>query len=361
MQTSLESILQCDPESRIWLDEPESALAHSTKELTKVELLNGGINIAATAATAALTVNPFLLTASGMVCEKLGPAVWEAYKAHRDGQPLLTQTHLQNVTANLTADLLGHDPAYAAFMLGLIASGTNPVVASGVSFLAAIPVAAAVQAGGGELLHRGLKTFSARQGFHWEDYYETRFLIPSEIEARRAFLDTSDHFGLQNDTLNVYEDTYYKHRVPAFGNRLGHARLRIVDGETRFQNAELSYTLARKRSPSSSEFHFFYVHKEKGRKSVAQRLPSMQRWLTEEQETITFQRRIRYNTDIRLVLDRILLPDNRELSLIELKAYTEDKQFFPAMRYMLRNHRSILTNYSKIRLVEECHANPAIE
>lgn len=355
---SLEVLLQADPEDRIWIQPAQNVFAANAKDLTGSELLAGGVNVAATYLATLVTANPAALIVAGPVLEKVGFVAWEAIKAARDVSAAPFDARLRgrlhNLTANLAADMLGHDPAYAAMMYGLLSHGTSPTIASAASFLAAIPVAAAVQTGGGEALHRGLKWLSTRQGFQWEQYVETRFLVLENERARDTFLQTSERFGLGDDHTNLYEDTYYTHRVPAFGNRLGHVRMRAVHGMLSYRNLELSYTFPQKHAQDTSEFNLCYVRKEKGRRPMPDSLPrSLRPFVAPTSRQVLFERRVRHNDDIRLALDTLYLPSGKELFLVELKAYSVSEQFFPAMRYLLRHAHTVLTNYPKVRLLDE--------
>jgi hypothetical protein len=350
---TLEDVLGEDPDTRTWIDPPESALRKNAKNLTGAELASLGFNVAGTALAGALTSSPLGLALGGPIIEKGGFIAYEALHALRSTKPFTQAFSGKNVAANIAADIAGHDPSYIAMMAGLVASGAHPLIASGVSFFAAIPVAASVQTLGGELAHQGLKLLSERQGFAWEDYYETRFLVRDALEAERAFLRVSNHFKLTNDQTDKYFDTYHEHRVPVFGNRLGYVRTRHVDGCASYTNLELTYLLSRKRSDPASEYNLHYVHKEKGRRAVGGALPhSVTRWLKPQTRSLSFTRRIRHNDDIRVVLDEVTLPNGEDISFIELKAYTEDKQFKPAAAYLQRHADTIMTNFPKVRLHE---------
>jgi hypothetical protein len=103
-----------------------------------------------------------------------------------------------------------------------------------------------------------------------------------------------------------------------------------------------------------SEYNVVYVHKEKGRRPFGAELPSdVQRLLTPGARELRFDRRVRHDDDIRVCLDTVELPSGEQLSLIELKAYNERGNFFAAGKYLLRHNHTILTNYPKVRLVEE--------
>jgi hypothetical protein len=350
---TLEELLGEDPDTRPWIDPPESALRKNTKNLTSAELTSLGFNVAGTALASALTTSPLGLALGGPLIEKGGFLAHEALHALYSEKPFSQAFSPKNVAANIAADIAGHDPAYVAMMAGLVASGAHPLIASGVSFFAAIPVAASVQTLGGELAHRALKGVTRVQGFHWEDYYETRFLARDSAEAERVFFQVSNRFNLGDDSISTYTDTYHEHRVPAFGNRLGHVRSRQIEGERSSRNVELAYTLARKRMETASPYILHYVHKEKGIRPVQETLPpSLARLVRPESRTISFTRRVRHDDDIRVTLDTVPLPSGESVSFLELKAFTEEKNFKKAADYLLQHGDTIMTNYPKIRLYE---------
>ncbi len=356
----LEEILQEDLERSTWVEAPTNPFVKSFREFGPAQLASGAFNAASTAGMALATVDPVVLGAAGPVAEKIGFLFWEAGKAMRSNDRTWGQRFSEGVKglgSNVLTDALYHDPAQIAMTYALLQQGHAPAIAGGLGFLAAIPVASALQAATGEVAHRGLKRLSQRTGFKWERYFESRFLVLADQDASEAFKSVCEKFDLGNEKTGLYHDRYHKHRFPAFGNRLGLVRYRDVHGLTpehkSYTDVELTYTFLKRRSHERSEYNLFYVEKEKGYIHIGDVSPSSVQSLNRPTETeIDFVRTVRYDDEIRVALDTIEVDDKHSFALLELKSRSESPEFFAAMTHLLR-HSSLLTStYPKVKLLE---------
>lgn len=218
------------------------------------------------------------------LCEKPGLVshyVAEAFAARRrEGgglgghlrRSLLDGRALQTVRA----DLLYHDPAYAALM----AAGIwvlQPEGAAAVAFLSvlafscAVAVAAGAEVATVELGFRRLVARLSRSGFAVESYHETRYLIVADgpEAAPEAVLDRiAREFGLGERMVLHYDDLYYRdHRLPGFNGRAPTVRLRTVrsaDGACVRRTVQAVYTRAAEIGRDDpSLFRCFAVRKDK--------------------------------------------------------------------------------------------------
>lgn len=357
---TIQEILKKDPEKLTWIDVPESQIIKETKDFGSAELLSGVVTIIATFFATGVVTNPFLMSLVGPVIEKVGFFIWEFIKAVKERMrnrkkalKALFKDGLRGGTTNLIVDVLAHDPLYIIIMTLLLAfTNIEPVYAAAVSFLAAIPLASAAKTGGEEFLHGVLRFFS-KMRFKWESYFETRFLVLEGVDANKVFDDFSKAFRLSHYNKSSYHDVYYRHSLPLFGSRLGLVRNRNVEDlsgtEHSFRNVEFSYTLGKKRTFPGSEFNLFYAHKEKGKAYIRGpgKLPwIVRRFIKRRVRVIDFTREIRYDKEIRIVLDTVKAGRKR-FHIMEIKSYHESKEFFRAMQYLLRHGSVMTTTFSK--------------
>jgi hypothetical protein len=137
-----------------------------------------------------------------------------------------------------------------------------------VSFLIALPPAIFIKYSGNELLYILQKQFSKLYGFKREDYYEARFIVNNHSDPKAIFEKLGKDFSLGNYNLSSYNDTYYRHNIPSFSDRIGTVKLREVIDKTgngsSFKDLEIAHTLPTKKTPQKeSMYNYFYSRKEK--------------------------------------------------------------------------------------------------
>lgn len=346
---------------------PLNPLVRGTADFTGAEAVAGVYNIAGTALVHTVTANPAVLAVAGPVIEKAGFFGWEAIKAVRSKRGdkrnyfQRLKGSLKDGLANLLTDICVHDPIYTSAMYaGLSSDVASPEVLAAASFGIAIIPAVFFKHYGAEILHKGLKFASKFSGFSWETFYESRFITSGNKDSYHIFEALAKEFDLGNYNQSMYRDQYYNNRLPSFSDRLPVARLREVEDitgtERSFREFQIGYTLPKKRSSRLSEFNYFFTKKEKARKPLGKhtepklRLP-LSRMIKDKNKLISFNRRMAYNDELRVTLDKAEIEGKPPIQFIELKVYTDLDMLCEAMQYVMRGYNVRTTTQPKTALV----------
>jgi adenylate cyclase class IV len=326
---------------------PMNPFVKETLDFGGAEMVAGVYNVAGTAASHLLTSNPLALSLSGPVIEKAGFFCWEAIKAVKktDGQSYFKRLkgRLNSGIANLLTDIVVHDSAYTAMMCyGLSNNVASPEALSFFSFLAALPPAIFAKHYGSEIMHSLVKQYSRIDGFKWEKYYESRFIIGGAKDPRQIFEKISNSLNLGNYSKVSCNDQYYEHKIPAFSDRASIVRVR----ETGKRNLEIGYLLSKRRTPSRmSEFNYFFNMKEKGTKQLSESEEPRLRWplkIKAKGKKIEFEREIMHDDEIRVDLDKVR-SNGSDVYILEFKTWKDIDRLCDAMKLVLRGGYCVRT------------------
>ena len=114
---------------------------------------------------------------------------------------------------------------------GITQDIASPWILAVASFIIALPPAIFIKYSGNELLHHVQKSCTKCYGFKREKYYEARFLMESTSSSKELFEQMQQEFNLGDYGVNVYNDTYYSHSLPAFSERVGTVKEREIRDE----------------------------------------------------------------------------------------------------------------------------------
>ncbi len=345
-----------------------NVVTKNTKELGLDELVSLVFSTGGTCAASFLTSNPSVLSMVGPVSEK--PAFflrhfWEAYKTYQEAKkkgenPSVWEVLKPELTATartLWMDLMFHDSTYVALAYTLMhGSHINPSILSVISFLAAIPVAAALEVGAESLLHKTLKQITRRQGVSWETYAESRFLYTGDANALQQ--DLQKKFGLKEEKESNYHDHYLEHRLLSLAERNVLARKRNITGTHARSSLEMTFTTTSKISPDDSQFNYFITHKEKGQIVVPESkdwhntLPYLVRKTVHPRITqeVCFRRKTTHDDELSVCVDT--LPLLSGVQVIELKVYKDIEKLTAALDYVNTHYHGFETTLPKSELLE---------
>jgi hypothetical protein len=178
---------------------------------------------------------------------------------------------------SLRADLLYHDPTYTVLLWVLLrVTGSQGMVGAtllaGVSFVAAVAIASALDVLWVDLMYALLHWRLRRAGFVTKSYYEARFLVDPEGDDTFSPQNTLDrlqaHFNLPVRTTHLYRDVYLTaHSLAVYNGRRPYLRFRQrtdEDGSVSKQAVQVMYARAREvRTGSLSLYRCFTTLKQK--------------------------------------------------------------------------------------------------
>ena len=345
-----------------------NAVKKNTMELGIDELVSLVFSTGGTFAASFATSNPSILSMVGPVSEK--PAFflrhfWEAYKTYQEAKkkgenPLVWEVlkpELLATARTLWMDLTFHDSTYIALAYTLMqGSRINPSILSVIAFLAAIPVAAALEVGAETALHKTLKRITSTQGISWETYAESRFLYTGNADEIQQ--DLQKKFGLHEEKESNYHDQYVEHRLLPLAERTVLARKRNITGPHARSSLEMIFTTTSKISPDDSQFNYFITHKEKGlivvpdSKDWHNTLPYLVKKTVYPliRKDVRFRRKTTHDDELSVCVDT--LPSLPGVTVVELKVYKDIEKLTTALDYINTHYHGFETTLPKSELLE---------
>jgi hypothetical protein len=383
--SSLEKKLAEEP-----IDLPGSPFWDVLKRFGRDEAIAMAINVAGTAGVSSALKNSeiakktkdVILSLTGPILEKIGffPGHFKealgVYKTtpkeKREKLSKYFGRAIKGGAKSLLEDVLIHDPLYIGMMYGgmraypetpawLLAVGSFVVAVFGVAFL---------EVGYKELSYLKRKRKFKKAGFGDESYYESRFLISSEVDPEDVVKVISEKYELGDSKVWRYQDRYFETCLPEYSNRTPKIRLRrrtrLDKEEEPVQTAQVTYTRAAEIAKKEvGQYRYFPIKKDKLYFMLDQDMPqfvgeiedSRARGLLENSvknnvpHNIEFQRTVAYDPSIMLVsADRVGM-DERPFNVVELKVYKDTDMLKEAMRYILMHFPVVLqTTHGKYEL-----------
>ena len=234
-----------------------------------------------------LNVQAILLAVIGPIAEKPGlftHYIAAARKQYRetpvaDREPLwhYIKVVCRKGWPTLRADLLFHDPSYAAILWLLLYSAPSAgpfatALFSVVSFVTGVFIASGLDVLAVHLMYRNLFRRLRQAGFVTKCYYEASFLVDPEgnemFSPDKVLSQLQKHFGLSVRTSYTYRDIYLtKHSLAVYNGRRPYLRFRqrlAKDGSVSKQAVQIMYTHSREvKGGMANIYRCFARRKEK--------------------------------------------------------------------------------------------------
>jgi len=130
-------------------------------------------------------------------------------------------------------DFVGHDPMYFLTMIAgqSVYPDTPAWLISIASTIAAVGMVSVAEVGINETRYTMLKNKFKKTGFNSDSYYESRFLIDSEVDPRIVLDSVSKKFNLGNYETWHYHDRYLDNKLKQYSARVPKLRLRLRRSE----------------------------------------------------------------------------------------------------------------------------------
>lgn len=368
MQKSLESEPIKIPGSPFW---------NVFRRFGRDEAIAMVVNVIGTVFVSWTTKNPFLLSISGPVIEKIGffpghfKEAWEIYNTTHPCKRKSLWFYLKKAfrggAKSLLEDVLCHDPVYALLMYaGLAFYPESPVwLLAAASFLIAVILVVFGEVAFTEMSYANFKRKLRKKGFGIESYYEARFYVSSGINPKEALGSIAKEFGLSIEKEWVYKDIYFENKLPEYSGREAKLRLRKrTAGKGSAQTAQIVYTRAYEMPSGRLEQNrYFPIRKEKIYFRLEQKMPSgigsiknanarnaLMRY-TEPfpPRRVMFSRMIAKKDELLATVDSVR--GRQPFYLLELKVYKNTKLLKEAMRFVMREFPLIHTTHGKKEII----------
>jgi hypothetical protein len=354
---------------------PENPFITSLKDFGLDELLCAGVDLIATGLTGLAIQGPARLAVLPLIGPVLEKGIFFARHARNANRTYKTtpeqvrQTKsfyfkqgIKHGSVNLFKDLTIHDPIYS---LGVFAGlqylpDVPPLVLSLTSYVIGILTVAGIDVVNGERKFKKLKKSLAQQGFSYEKYWESRFLIRADKDPEEVMEKLSEEFGLTLRGSSKFQDIYLQNTLPDFNGRTGKLRLRSrgrrehekenakwgPDAEA-IHTLQVVYSRARENGNKHEQFNYFPVEKTK----MCCFLPSRTKTLEEIPEQVTrdfarklsapephygevvFERNLTNSEELAVCTDKVRA--EKPCYLLELKVFDNLNLLQQAMRYVM--------------------------
>ncbi|VVB79518.1 Uncharacterised protein [uncultured archaeon] len=272
---------------------PDHPIVSSLKDFGFDELLAAGIDVIGTGiaahlikGSARMAVLPFV----GPVLEKgmfLARHAWDAQKIYKTTPEHLRQTRrfyfkegLKHGAANLTKDVLIHDPIYSLGVLGglYFFPEVPPVMLSSLSYIIGVASVVGIDYYRGERKFKKFKQDLEGRGFSEDTFWESRFMIRGDNPPTKVLEQIAGEFGLNPRGASLFEDVYVQNTLGNFNGRSGKLRMRSrerreheKEGDLkwgsdpdRINTLQIVYSRARGNSRTGQEqFNYFPIQKTK--------------------------------------------------------------------------------------------------
>lgn len=361
---------------------PASPFWEVLRTFGRDELIALAINTGSTAAVAVLLSNPLLISVTGPIVEKIGffvahfqeagSAYLSTPKSSRKTLGSYLKTAFAHGLSSLGKDIAVHDPLYTLLMyFGLLTLPQVPAwILAVVSFMVAIAAVMVGEVAVNETRYLWLGWQLRAVGFRREPYFESRFYI-KVASPKKILIDFATEFHLSLRARASYHDRYLVTNLKSYNGRKPILRLRQRNKETGgwMQTLQVVYTRASewgKRKPR--QFNYFLTKKDKFWASLPTKMPwevdqitdkKLRNWSekhsTRQHHDVFFTREVvRDPKTILVSVDQVTLPNRKKLTLVEIKAHTDEQSrqmLILAMRYAMLRYEAVQTTHGKSMLV----------
>jgi hypothetical protein len=301
----------------------------------------------------------FLVSISGPIIEKIGfyPAhFYDAYKVYKTnklcGYWKQCKIAIKNGSVSLLEDILIHDPVYILLMyIGLKTySGTPVWMLSFSSFVIAVFIVSFLEVYFLELWYKIFTLKLIKKGYKKETYYETRFIVNSDIGVHNVMENLKYIYNLNDVTEDIsYYDNYYDNKLFEFNGRVPALRCRNIHTENiKKSKLEIIYTKTGELKPTELSQYRFFINKRD--KFSIKKIESSNKYhdSLKTKDTInnlvTFDRTIYRNPEgLFITLDQV----NDKYLVIEIKVFKDTRLLMDAMHSLMNKCNLTLTTHGK--------------